>query len=119
MERDELLEQCYKRYNQFVNWTFRYVRGNAGAILSGAALHEHQRVINAFNDETNKDLIKAVKQVNDWMDFIRTIAKSYKTKQEFREWVIREQYRLLEYGTNHDRAEKLKEILEGPEIELK
>ena len=84
MERDDLTEQWHKQYTQFVNWTHKYVCGNEGAILSGAVMSEHNKIIKALADkESNKDLIKAVKEVKDWMDFIRNKSKTYKTNVTF------------------------------------
>jgi pyrroloquinoline quinone (PQQ) biosynthesis protein C len=98
MEREDLIEQGQKKYTQFVNWSYKYVCGDAGLVLGEAVMYEYEKIINALADETNESLVQAVKEVKEWMDFLRNKSKSFQTKQEFREWVLQNKDSLLNSG---------------------
>jgi hypothetical protein len=61
-------------------------------------MYEYEKIINALADETNESLVQAVKEVKEWMDFLRNKSKSFQTKQEFREWVLQNKDSLLNSG---------------------
>lgn len=117
-EIKKVLEDSKTRYQKFIRWIDRHVKGDAMIPLMTSTAHIQMDIVNSLKDKTGNKLLLADKNADEWMDYIKKKHSSCQNPIEFEEWVLSHKEVLIENSTNFSRKRTLDNWLSGPDIKL-